>query len=279
MQRISNNIYVETDFLVPNVGFISTQAGAVLVDSPFLPDDSIKWSEAVREINDKGIVYLINTHCHFDHMLGNCFLTHRTIAHKNAPRGFQFYTDEENLKKDVAMFWPELLENWEKRFGKVNIITPQITFPDELNLCLGDVEIQLRFGGGHSSDSILVYIPSDKVLFAGDILENNCHPGMVTARFDQWISILNRIEEMELETIVPGHGEVAGREMATRQRNYFEEMLQSIKQLKKAGIKKEEVAQRLIDRMLSYLPRPDEEEGYNKRLITYGALRAFDQVK
>lgn len=278
MQRISSNIYVETDFLVPNVGFISTEEGAVLVDSPFLPSDTRHWLETIREINNKGILYLINTHCHFDHMLGNCFLTHRTIAHRNAPKGFRFYLSENNLKKDVSMFWPEYLEKWQDTFGEVKIIMPQITFSDRLNLYLGDMEIQLRFGGGHSSDSVLVYVPSEKVLFAGDILENDCHPGMVTARFDQWTSVLGMIEEMEVETIVPGHGEVAGREMAIQQRNYFEEMLEYIRHLKNTGVEKEEFVQRVVDRMLSYLPRPREEEDYNKRLITYGALRALDQV-
>jgi cyclase len=278
MQQISNVIYTETGYMAPNVGFISTKEGAILVDSPFLPEDSKEWSQTITKINEKGITYLINTHCHFDHMLGNCFLTQRTIAHKNAPRGFRFYLDEKNLKRDVAMFWPEYLKSWEGRFGKVKIIIPQITFSDELNLYLGGTEVQLRFAGGHSSDSILIYIPSEKVLFAGDILENNCHPGMVSARFDPWVSILRNIEEMEVETIVPGHGEVGGRGMATRQLNYFEEMLESIKQMKTEGIKKEEVAQRMVARMLAYLPRPDEEEDYNRRLITYGVLRAFDQV-
>jgi len=164
-------------------------------------------------------------------------------------------------------------------FGDVKIIMPQITFSDELNLHLGEVEIQLWVGGGHSSDSILVYIPSEKALFTGDILENDCHPGMVTARFDQWISILKMIEEMEVETIVPGHGEVAGRELAAGQRLYFEEMLDTIKRLKSTGTPKEAIAGRVVEHMLDYFPSTREEEDFNKRLITYGARRAFDQVK
>lgn len=278
MQQIANNIYAETGYLAPNVGCVSTSAGAVLIDSPFLPSDAKQWGRHIGELTNRNIAYLINTHCHFDHMLGNCFLTRRTIAHYNAFRGFEYYLDQNNLKKDVGMFWPEYLENWEDLFGDVEVVFPQIQFSDGLSLFLGDVEVQLKAVGGHSSDSVWVYIPSARVIFAGDLLENERHPGMVNAKFSTLLEVLRSIEEMEVDVVVPGHGPVGDKGVVTRQREYFEEMLAHVKKLKDGGSDKEEIAQRVAEHMLSYLPSPQGEREFNKSIVLYGARRAFDQV-
>jgi glyoxylase-like metal-dependent hydrolase (beta-lactamase superfamily II) len=278
MQQIAHNIYAETEFLAPNVGCISTSAGAVLIDSPFLPTDAKHWGRQVGKLTKKNIAYLINTHCHFDHMLGNCFLTRRTIAHYNAFRGFEYYLNQNNLKKDVGMFWPEYLEKWEALFGEVEVIFPQIQFSDELSLFLGDVEVQVKAVGGHSSDSLWVYMPSAKVLFAGDLLENERHPGMVNAKFTTLLEVLRGIEKMEVDVVVPGHGPVGDKGVVTRQREYFEEMLGYVKKLKDNGGDKEETAHKVAEHMLSYLPSPEKEVEFNRNIVLYGAKRAFDQV-
>lgn len=278
MQKITDNIYIETNYLCPNVGCILTGGGAVLVDSPFLPHEAIDWNKKICALSEGNIAYLINTDHHFDHMLGNCQFTRKTIAHRVGRRGFQFYLNPTNLQKEIGMFFPEYLEKWEDLFAKVEILLPQITFSEELNLYLGDMEIQLKFVGGHSPATIGIYIPSEAVLFAGDNIENSRHPAMVFARFDAWIDMLRKVEEMKVETIIPGHGPVGGRELATRQREYLEEMLGFTRSLKFAGRSKEDMAPKVAEHMLSYLPGPEEHLQLNRLIIMNGAMRMFDQV-
>jgi cyclase len=279
MQKITDNIYIETNYLCPNVGCILTGEGAVLVDSPFLPGEAKDWNKTICTLSNKNIAYLINTDHHFDHMLGNCYLTRKTIAHRTGRRGFQYYLDPINLKKEIGMFFPEYLEKWEDLFAQVEIILPQIVFSEELNLYLDDMEIQLKFVGGHSPATIWIYIPSEGVLFAGDNIENSRHPAMVFARFDTWIDLLRKVEEMKVEIIIPGHGLVGGRELATRQRQYLEEMLGLTKSLKSAGMSKEDMAPKVAEHMLAYLPVPEENLQVNRLIIMNGAMRMFDQIR
>ncbi|NIO84551.1 MAG: hypothetical protein GTN68_28725, partial [Candidatus Aminicenantes bacterium] len=141
----------------------------------------------------------------------------------------------------------------------MEIVSPHLLFSDELDLFLGDLKIQLKFVGGHSPATISIYVPSEGVLFAGDNIENECHPSMIGARFDILLKILKKIEEMNIEYIIPGHGPVGNRELATKQRRYYEEMWEYTKNLKDSGTGKEEITRRVVKHMLTYLPVPDEE--------------------
>lgn len=278
MQKITEGIYVETGYLAPNVGCIVTKEGSVLVDSPFLPREAQNWFQQISGLTKNGIAYLINTDHHFDHILGNCYLTRKTIAHRTARKGFKYYLDLNNLKKETGQFFPGYLEKWEDNFGKVEIILPQIVFSDELILYLGDMEIQLKFVGGHSPATILIYVPSKAVLFAGDNIENARHPAMFNAKFISWLNLLKEIERMDVEVIIPGHGPVGNRELAGRQRQYFEEMMGYTRSLKVAGTIKEEASERVAEYMLSYLPQPDGEIDLYREMLRGGAKRMFAEI-
>lgn len=278
MKEIRKNIFVETDYLAPNVGCIVSEKGAVLIESPFLPKDARHWKHILEDNGVRNSAYIINTHCHFDHMLGNCFLDGKVIGHKTARKGFEFYTDVNNLRRDIGMFFPQYLEDWQGNFGDVEIVFPEIEISQEVTLCLGDTEIHIESVGGHSIDSLLVYIPSEKVVFAGDLLENSRHPGMTNANFDALLKVLRRIEQMNVDTVVPGHGPVGDLNVVVRQRQYFEEMISLTKSLKEAGKSVEAVAQKVAEHMLSYLPPIKGEEEINRNMVAVGARRMFKQV-
>lgn len=279
MQKVTPHIYAETDYFTPNVGFIVTEEGAVLVDSPFLPRDARHWFGEINRVTDRGIAYLINTDHHFDHMLGNCFLTRNVITHRTARKGFEYYlASEKNLKKDIGMFWPQFLENWEKDFAHVEVVLPRIIFNDEMRLYLGGTEIQLMFVGGHSPATILIYVPGEGVLFAGDDIENDRHPAMTSARFGAWLDAVKRVERMDVEIIIPGHGAVGNKALATKQRLYIEEMMGYARRLKEEGRGREDVVRSTTDHMLSYLPVTYEDPAITRGHLLHGAKRLFDQI-
>ena len=279
MHQITENIYVETSYLAPNVGCISTSEGCVLIDSPFLPEDAKNWYKNIMDLHKEGIAYLISTDHHFDHILGNCYLSRKTIAHRTAYRGFQYYLDSANLKKEIGMFFPDYLEKWEDEFSQVEIILPQIVFSDALTLHLGNTEIRLKFVGGHSAATILIHIPSEGVLFAGDNIDNELHPAMGGARFDVWLKVLEEIEKMDLEVIVPGHGAVGNKRLATKQRQYFEEMIGYTRTHKAAGMNAEEASQKTAEHMLSYLPVSGEQIHLYREMLSNGAKQMFAQIQ
>jgi cyclase len=280
VQRLTNKVCAETNYLAPNVGYIKTSEGAVLIDSPFLPKDARDWREKIISTEGTDIACVINTDHHFDHIMGNCFLTKNTIAHKLAVKGFHYYFNKENLFKDIKIYFPEKLNDPSSGFDQVEIIPPRIVFNDELTLYYGDTEINLKYVGGHSLATILIYVPSEKILFAGDNIENNRHPAMRGCKFDQWVKVLQDVEKMDIDVVVPGHGAIGGKDLVAKQIKYFEEMISFVTPLKKAGMEKNKIAEQTEEHMLSYLPVTEDERILKSRnIINAGAIRLYEQIK
>lgn len=280
MKEITPNIYAKTDYLAPNVGCIRTDEGAVLVDSPFLPRDAADWRMKIVEEKGLDIACLINTDHHFDHIMGNCFLTTNTIAHRLAVKGFEYYRDRENLFNDIKMFFPETLDDGQNDFDTVRVITPRIVFRDEITLRYGDMEIVVKYVGGHCLSTVFIYVPSEKVLFAGDNIENVRHPAMGSCRFERWVALLKEIETMDIDFVVPGHGPLGGKESVTNQIKYFEELYSFVKSAKQDGTQKDVLAERTAEHMMSYLSVPEEAvpADINRDIIMTGAKRMYDQI-
>jgi len=280
MQRLTNSIYLETGYLAPNVGCIMTEEGAVLVDSPFLPKDALHWRKELNSIvGNKGISYLINTHCHFDHVLGNSLLCSKIIVQQHDLKGFYAYLDRNMLNADIKMFFPEEFQQYKKELDKVDIILPQIVFFDRLDLYLGGQIIQLISCGGHTRGSILIYIPSDKVLFCGDNVDNGVHPSMGAANFQAWLKLLQDVEQMDIQYVVPGHGEVGDKALVKLMREYFETMIQEVKGHKEAQIEPKVLVEKVKQHMLDYLPVKNKKElEIEKYKLDVGINRIYRQI-
>lgn len=281
MQQITNSVYAESDYAIPTVGCIITDEGAVLVDSPFLPHEAQDWYAKVSRLTKKGIAYIINTDWHFDHILGDCFLGGKVIAHQRSFSGFQHYLNKQNLYSDIKSFFPRNFLAWEKELEQARVVLPQITFSDELELHLGNMHIQLKFVGGHSPGTIWIFIPEDKVLFTGDNMEPKRHPAMRGAKFDVWMDLLRKAKEMDIRWIVPGHGQVSDKSLVTSMLEYFELMQQKVRESKDRGASKEETSAKVADYMLLYSGCHNEEmdEDGLKWLVKTGVERMYDQLQ
>ena len=95
IQTYKDRILVETEYLGANVSCISTKKGLVIIDSPFLPQDAREWANRIKEKMGNEIAYQINTDHHFDHVLGNAFLTDKVICQTFAARGIRFLQNKE----------------------------------------------------------------------------------------------------------------------------------------------------------------------------------------
>ncbi|WP_226383655.1 MBL fold metallo-hydrolase [Paenibacillus massiliensis] len=86
---------------------------------------------------------------------------------------------------------------------------PTITFDQQMTIHGSKRSIQLlTFGGGHTQSDAIVYIPEDKIVVMGDLVLSQHHPVLMYANPQEWLNILGQVEQLDVETIVPGHGEV-----------------------------------------------------------------------
>jgi cyclase len=216
----------------------------LVVDSCYLSSSAREDIAQIRTWTDKPIRYLLNTHWHADHTRGNgvyfdafpsiniisqtatrelikgFYADHPENAVSVALRGTAVYkryletgkTDDgtaltEGDKKQVK----ELLAGIDSVVAEFTNLVPRLpnmTFDRELDLDLGNREVQIKFlGRGNTAGDAIAYLPKEKILIAGDLV---VHPGpyMGSGFPSEWSAALEKMIAMNPETIVPGHGEI-----------------------------------------------------------------------
>lgn len=235
-ERISEDIYVFTSQLYAQVtsGVIFTSRGAILVDALPFPRESAQLRGFIQEHSPQKVRYVINTHSHADHVYGSyLFPEARVVAHKLCRENLLRF-GEKGLEQAKEQN-PELYE--------VRLRLPSITFEGELTLHLGNKTLHLIPSPGHTSDSIVVYVKEDKVLFAGDTIMPV--PYIVWGSKEELIASLRTLEELPLENIVQGHGEVLLRgevkETIETSIAYLERIEQKVKEMVVSGAPRKEL--------------------------------------
>jgi glyoxylase-like metal-dependent hydrolase (beta-lactamase superfamily II) len=102
------------------------------------------------------------------------------------------------------------------------IVLPTIAFGDRMQIYLGDVAVELiRVAPSHTGGSLVVYVPSQKVLFAGDILFTDFHPFLADGDIAGWTTSLDALLTMDVERIVPGHGPLSNKKDLQEMKDYL----------------------------------------------------------
>lgn len=276
VQKVKSRTYVDTELMGTNVACIDTEQGLVLIDTPYVPDDIQQWKDTLAELSDRPIAYVVDTHHHFDHCLGNALYSPNVVAHQS--------TYEELTKPDGTMRQyflsdsEELTPEVKRQVFDLPIGLPRLTFTDRMWLYLGDATIELIHAGGHTDSSIYIYLVEDKVLFTGDTMVSNLHPYKGQANFRQWIAALEKIQAMDVDIIVPGHGDVCGMEEATRMLDYFRQMWERVSSLRHAGHSKEEVVRGTHD-LIGFFPVEPGTETDAAMRFDEGTARLYDELE
>jgi glyoxylase-like metal-dependent hydrolase (beta-lactamase superfamily II) len=174
------------------------------IDARATPTAAREWLEALRGVTDKPIAYLVLTHYHAVRVLGaSAFDARHVVAHANTHRWIE-ERGEQDWESEYRRF-PRLFEDADSIPG---LTWPDVVFTDELTLFLGEREVQIRYvGGGHTIGDVAVWLPQERVLFAGDLVEARAAPYMGDASVAAWqTGTLNALEALGAEAAVPGRG-------------------------------------------------------------------------
>lgn len=241
MQQVTQDVFVETGFSRGcNPGFITTSQGIVMVDSPYRPSDAIRWRE---EIARRGkVLYLINTEPHRDHITGDAFFDVPVIAHQGIRAEFlTSLGSPEEMRKTIEVIDPEglsLLEGYQPNL-------PRLTFTDRLTLHLAGQTIEILCLPGHTPYQTAVYLPRERVVFTGDNVCNGVQPFLHQAKPGQWLQSLDKISRLEVDYVVPGHGEVGDKGILPSMRDYVEDFMAEAQKAIEAGLPKAEMVERI----------------------------------
>ncbi|WP_020589025.1 MBL fold metallo-hydrolase [Desulfobacter curvatus] len=257
LKQITESVYAYTG--VPagtpgNIFFVNT--GIVIGNDAVLVVDTLTsakeaegfWAD-IRKITDKPVRYVVNTHYHLDHVLGNSFFADmgaRIIGHVKC-REAVISTGDKTLGNPEAFGLPA--DFWEG----TRAVAPDTAFERGMILDLGGVAVKLIYTGfaSHSQGSIIVHIPSQDVLFAGDILFTDFHPYLGEGDLPGWEKNLDFIHAMNVSHIIPGHGPLSSNKDIEDLKAYLPFFDKKAKELS-AG---EKDVEKLTAAMLEVLPK------------------------
>jgi cyclase len=243
MRRVGPHSYTEVYFAGCNPSFVETTDGYVMIDSPQQPIDAVRWRERME---DKApIRYLINTEPHGDHISGNAYFTNtEVVGQVKLQECFERYLwafgslDEkrERFKQtDPDSVW--LVGHPD--YPAVN--PPTRTFDDKLTLNVGNHTFNIIHMPGHTAPQTSVLVPEEGVVFTGDNVFHKCRSWLQECDPWEWLAALKSIAALDVETIVPGHGEPCGKAYLKEQGQIVENWVGYVERFVERGVGPDEI--------------------------------------
>jgi cyclase len=232
MEKISQNTYVQIGTRGCNHSFVATTEGPVMIDTPMMPEDAQKWKTELVKFGT--LKYIINGEPHVDHISGNFFFEAPIIAHEGARKAI--------LESPVEQYAGMLKQNDPKMSLPAGYYfrPPVITLSERMTLYVGAHTFQLMHLPGHTPFQVAVYVPEEKVVFTSDNVTYNVPPFMQQALPYDWIESLKKLKKLDIEKVVPGHGNVCGPEQLDVMIEIIQGAIDVVKSAIKAGMTAEE---------------------------------------
>lgn len=214
----------------------------IFVDCGSYPDLSLEFRLDMEKKFQKTTTYLLLTHLHWDHFLAmEVFKDIKIVAPELGIPEFNNFKNMINTTEEDK--WGALLlideERIIKTVKKTELQIPNILVKEELRIGSGNNEIIFRVIGGHSVDSAYIYYPSEKVLCGGDNLIE-CFAQLPGLPQDT-LRIFSHWETLDIEKVIPGHGNVVTKNYLLNVKSYFEDLISTLKHFKANNIPRRDV--------------------------------------
>jgi len=296
--KLADNIYeirhpdAPDTFPQGNTTVIIGDKSVLVVDSCLLPSSAQADIDQIRKWTKKPVTFLVNTHWHFDHTLGN-----QTYA--QAFPGIQIIA-QNNTQKIIADFNPGAVARYptrEARFKKIlaenkaadgqtlsdaerkdyehaivglapvvaemkttTQLVPNVSFDRELNIDLGNRPVEIRFiGRGNTAGDTIVYLPKEKILMTGDLVDHPAPYFFGGFPVDQ-VTTLETLASFEATTVVPGHGDVL------HDKTYIVQLIDLLKAVNDA-VEKEVNDGKTLEEVQASLPKTFDVKSWKNKLV------------
>jgi glyoxylase-like metal-dependent hydrolase (beta-lactamase superfamily II) len=236
--QISAHAWAYTAEGDPNTGIVIGDDCVLVADTQATPAMAADVVRRIREVTDKPIKYVVLTHYHAVRVLGAAGYGAEHILASQDTRDLIVERGEADKASEIGRF-PRLFQNVET--VPPGLTWPTMTFTGKMTLWLGKLEVQLiQLGRGHTKGDTVVWLPGERTLLSGDLVEFNATPYAGDAYFQDWPQTLDNIAALKPAALVPGRGaalttpaEVAEGLAGTR--NFISDVYASVQEGVKAG--------------------------------------------
>lgn len=274
--KVADGVYhvVATGTLavVGNASVIVNDNDVILVDDHVSPAAASVLLDELKDITDKPVRSVINTHFHFDHahgnqvfgndvaIIGHEFTREMLLGGKSIGMPlYQHYRSGlpqqiEDLKQRIAAepdaarkatmeTQLQVVENNNASQAELKPTPPNVTLKTQMTLHRGDREIQIRFlGRAHTAGDVVVYLPRERIVITGDMLTTGLS-NMSDAFVDEWSTTLDELKKLDFVTVLPGHGDAfTDKAKIDHFQAYLRDVWSQVSRLKQQGVTAEDAA-------------------------------------
>ncbi len=225
--------YVQHDgsWCLNNPAFVDVGDQVIAIDACATERRTRLFREAITSISSNPVRTLVNTHAHFDHTFGNCLFADDAVIVGHRKCREQVLAEAPDIRARAPMMFPGV------EWGDLSPVAPNLTFDDTLTLYAGDLELELIYvSPAHTNTDAVVWIPERRVLIAGDIIFNQGTPFALMGSVAGWRIALERLRELPIEHVIPGHGPVADASVLDEVDAYLQFVQSSAKSAFDAGV-------------------------------------------
>jgi glyoxylase-like metal-dependent hydrolase (beta-lactamase superfamily II) len=201
--KLSDHAYAYTAEGDPNTGIVIGDDAVMVIDTqatPVMAQDVIR---RIRTVTDKPIRYVVLSHYHAVRVLGAAGYKPEHVIASRDTYDLIVERGEADMKSEIARF-PRLFRAVESVPG---LTWPTIVFEKRMTLMLGKLRVEImQVGRGHTKGDTVVWLPDDRVLFSGDLVEYDATPYTGDAYLQDWPATLDAIAALGPEKLVPGRG-------------------------------------------------------------------------
>jgi cyclase len=210
VKKIADDLYFFYEFSGSNSVFMVTDEGVLVIDTRQHPRAGAELVAEIRKVTDKPIRWVVNSHFHGDHTFGNDAFKKEGavfVAHKETQRIMRLVHPKEMARR------MDYFESKRYDPNDVKLILADVTFDTTMTITLGGREARLIYlGPGQQDGDAFVLFPHARALFAPGSFAKHSMPNMAfTTSVENWIKLLDQVAAMDVDAILPGHGDVAGR--------------------------------------------------------------------
>ena len=275
--KLSEHAYAYTAEGDPNTGIVVGDDAVMVIDTqatPVMAQDVIR---RIREVTDKPIRYVVLSHYHAVRVLGASAYKPDHIIASQDTYDLIVERGEADKASEIGRF-PRLFRAVES--VPAGLTWPTLTFTGKMTLWLGKLEVQiLQVGRGHTKGDTIVWLPQDKVLFSGDLVEFDATPYAGDAYFQDWPKTLDNLSAFKAEKLVPGRGAALSGAAQVKAgldgtRAFVSELFASVKAGAAAGRDLRAVYRETFDRLS---PKYGQWVIFN-HCMPFDVTRAFDEA-
>lgn len=273
--RLSAHAYAFTAEGDPNTGIVVGDDAVMVVDTQATPKAAAEVIERVRSVTDKPIKYVVLTSYHAVRTLGASAYEGAQVICSEATREMIVERGAQDMKAAVHRF-PRLFKGIDTVPG---ITHPAIVFGDRMSLWLGKLQVDLiQIGRGATRGDTVVWLPDERILFAGELVQSDVVPDAGDAQFKDWPATLQKLRDLHPEALLPGCGEAAHTaEQAATAINttqaFVEDLYRAVSDASGGEMKE------AYDKVVAALQPRYGKWALFAALLPFGAARAYDEAK